>query len=164
MQAVTEGDVRIYVVFPAQEYEGLAEMALGEQRDLRDQVRACVRAEAGRFRQRQWLAQLTGLRRQIEAQAGGALDKVFGELCVLDDVATALGLLAWERQQMLGEAVTAWLDGPVPAPTEAGLAFGSNGHGAGEKGVILINGHGSETHGNGHRTALAGTGKGTRQG
>ena len=91
MQAVTEGDVRIYVVFPAQEYEGLAEMALGEQRDLRDQVRACVRAEAG-------------------------------------------------------------------------LAFGSNGHGAGEKGVILINGHGSETHGNGHRTALAGTGKGTRQG
>lgn len=154
------GTMRIYVSFSEEEYQGLSGLAAVEGRDLRDQIRACVRSEVDRVQRAHWLAALADVRREIVGQAE-KLDEVFAEICVLDDVATALDLRPAERRQVLGDRVAAWLDAPAAEATEAGVIF-VNGNGGGP--YMAANGHGPGGMGNGQKTALAGNGKATRQG
>lgn len=163
MNAVKQGEVRVYVVFSAEEYEALEEMAIEHNREIRAEVRRCV-AEAGeRFQQSNVVRKLEKLRRTLENQAEGNLNDVFGEVCVLDDVVSVLGMTETERRRVLGERFWRWLDAPVGMPTAAGMSvvqvsngqrMGGNGQSPGLEALTV----------NGERAALAGIRKETRQG
>lgn len=160
MQATKQDEVRVYVVFGAEEYAALEEMAIEQNREIRAQVRRCVADAVTAFRARSVVGRLTALRRILEAQAGGNLQGVFGEVCLLDDVASALDLSARERRQVLGERFATWLDGPAAVPTPAvQMAYGHGRPGADGLGM---NGGAKALPTN--KTALAGNGKATRQG